>query len=141
MGINVFHEDSPGTWIIGSFSGIYRWNISDGSCQDYFTGKKIDTNRRTYGVVDNLACGYSADTFKQVVFDYAKGARELPKMDEDLRNQPMSLWNVALELHVGRCYSPFLGPFSDLFVFLAGVIISLVLISGYIVHKAHNLKQ
>lgn len=141
MGINVFHEERPGQWIIGSFSGIYRWNLFDGTCHDYFTGEKIDSNRRSYGLADNLTCGYSADTFKPVVFDYSKGTQELPNMDEDLRNHPISLWNVALELHVGRCYSPFLGPVSDLFVFLAGVIISLVLISGYIIHKAHNKEQ
>ena len=46
---------------------------------------------------------------------------------------PMLLWNVALELHVGRCYSPLLGPLSDLFVFLSGLLITLVLLSGYII--------
>ena len=46
---------------------------------------------------------------------------------------PMSLWNVALELHVGRCYSLLLGPLSDLFVFLSGLLITLVLLSGYII--------
>ena len=44
---------------------------------------------------------------------------------------PMSLWNVALELHVGRCYSPLLGPLSDLFVFLSGLLITLVLLWLY----------
>ena len=53
---------------------------------------------------------------------------------------PMSLWNVALELHVGRCYSPFLGPFSDLFVFLSGLLITLVLLSGYIISHRRRKK-
>lgn len=53
---------------------------------------------------------------------------------------PMSLWNVALELHVGRCYSPFLGPLSDLFVFLSGLLITLVLLSGYIISHRRRKK-
>ena len=53
---------------------------------------------------------------------------------------PMSLWNVALELHVGRCYSPFLGPLSDFFVFLSGLLITLVLLSGYIISRRRRKK-
>lgn len=138
MGVNVFREEAPGVWIVGSFSGIFRWDTSNGVCYDFYTGEKIENNRRSLGLANNLVCGYSADTSSPIVFDYAKGTGNLPKMEDSLRKQPMSLWNVALELHVGRCYSPFLGPISDMFVFLFGLLISLILISGYILSRKHK---
>lgn len=62
-------------------------------------------------------------------------------MPEILSHAKMSLWNVALELHVGRCYTPFLGPVSDLFVFLSGLLISLVLLSGFIILHRQKRKR
>lgn len=139
MGINVFFQESPGVWIIGSFSGIYRWVPSKGQCFNYYNNKLLDlTTRKHYGISDQLVSGYSTDTLVPVVFDYSKGTSLLGPMPVILEEQPMSLWNFALELHVGRCYSPFLGPISDLFVFIFGLIILLVIISGYILSRRHR---
>ena len=146
MGVNVFHREAPGVWIIGSFNGIYRWKPNEGECYTFYDNTLGDTNKRnSFGLANNLVCGYSADTYKPIMFDYAKGTEELRPMGRDMSNQPMSLWNFALELHVGRCYSPFLGPVSNLFVFLSGSIIMLVLVSGYVISRKiknrQNIKQ
>ena len=127
---------------------------------DYFTGKpSVETSM--IPISDNLVCGYSEDFLggKPLVFDFAKGVEDAKGQAVDLYNDepktskneesmsdlicetaPMSLWNVALELHVGRCYSPFLGPLSDLFVFLSGLLITLVLLSGYIISHRRRKK-
>ena len=146
MGVNVFYREAPGVWIIGSFSGIYRWKPNEGRCYTFHDNTLVDPNRRnSFGLANDIVSGYSADTYKPIVFDYSKGTEELNPMGSDMRNQPMSLWNFALELHVGRCYSSFLGPISNLFVFLSGIIILLVLASGYIISckikKSHNINQ
>lgn len=142
MGITVFQKDSDGKWIIGSFSGIYKWQPDKGIIEDYFTGNAIDNQKRqSFGPGKNTVSGYTSDTPSPTVFDYAKGADKKLPADELIERQPMSLWNFALELHVGRCYTPFLGPLSDLFVFIFGTIITLILISGFIVsirHKNHK---
>lgn len=40
MGITVFEKDSASDeWIVGSFSGLYRWNIMSGRVVDYFSHK------------------------------------------------------------------------------------------------------
>ena len=95
-------------------------------------------------ISSSLVSGYSKDFFggKEVIFDYSKGASlgETASTPELLSATPMSLWNVALELHVGRCYSPFLGPLSDLFVFLSALLITPVLLSGYILFKRRKKK-
>ena len=155
MGVNVFESDGKGGWLIGSFSGMFRWNPEKNLIVDYFTGK-ANQGKSMIPISSHLVSGYSKDFFggKEVVFDYSKGA-SLGET-ENLRNAepksfpastpevlsaiPMSLWNVALELHVGRCYSPFLGPLSDLFVFISGLLITLVLLSGYIILKRRKKK-
>lgn len=163
MGVTVWESDGNGGWIVGSFRGIYRWkpvNHSSNQILDYFTGKPSEETSMI-PISDNLVCGYSEDFLggKPLVFDFAKGVEDAKGQAVALCNDetktsrnedsmsdlicetaPMSLWNVALELHVGRCYSPFLGPLSDLFVFLSGLLITLVLLSGYIISHRRRKK-
>lgn len=163
MSVTVWESDGKGGWIVGSFRGIYRWNPVNHSLNqilDYFTGKPSEETSMI-PISDNLVCGYSEDFLggKPLVFDFAKGVEDAkgqavalcndePKKSRNEESMsdlicetaPMSLWNVALELHVGRCYSPFLGPLSDLFVFLSGLLITLVLLSGYIISHRRRKK-
>lgn len=163
MGVTVWESDGKGGWIVGSFRGICRWNPVNHSLNqilDYFTGKPSEETSMI-PISDNLVCGYSEDFLggKPLVFDFAKGVEDAkgqavalcndePKTSRNEESMsdlicetaPMSLWNVALELHVGRCYSPFLGPLSDLFVFLSGLLITLVLLSGYIISHRRRKK-
>lgn len=163
MGVTVWESDGKGGWIVGSFRGIYRWNPVNHSLNqilDYFTGKPSEETSMI-PISDNLVCGYSEDFLggKPLVFDFAKGVEDAkgqavalcndePKKSRNEESMsdlicetaPMSLWNVALELYVGRCYSPFLGPLSDLFVFLSGLLITLVFLSGYIISHRRRKK-
>ena len=148
MGINTFCRDASGRWLVGSFSGMFRWDLAKGEVTDYFTGEPF---HKTFGrpVADHAIAGFSdhLTAAPEVVFDYSAGActmqgrLSLPEMPQALREQPLSLWNFALELHVGRCYQPFLGPLSELFVFLAGLTFTLVLLSGYIEHRRRKPKK
>ena len=143
MGVTVFESDGKGGWLIGSFSGMFRWYPEKNLIVDYFTGKQ-NIEKSMIPISNHLVSGYSKDFFggKEVIFDYSKGASlgETASTPELLSATPMSLWNVALELHVGRCYSPFLGSLSDLFVFISGLLITLVLLSGYIILKRRKKK-
>lgn len=144
MGVTVFESDGKGGWLVGSFSGMFRWYPEKNLIVDYFTGKQ-NIEKSMIPISNHLVSGYSKDFFggKEVIFDYSKGASldETTSTPELLSATPMSLWNVALELHVGRCYSPFLGPLSDLFVFISGLLITLVLLSGYIILKRRKKKS
>ena len=144
MGVTVFESDGKGGWLVGSFSGMFRWYPEKNLIVDYFTGKQ-NIEKSMIPISNHLVSGYSKDFFggKEVTFDYSKGASldETTSTPELLSATPMSLWNVALELHVGRCYSPFLGPLSDLFVFISGLLITLVLLSGYIILKRRRKKS
>lgn len=159
MGVTVLEADGKGGWTVGSFRGMYRWiprpnndSSRDGSFKsvilDYFTNQpSVETSM--IPISDHLVGGYSTDFFdgKPLVFDFAKGMEDAKghvmasRRVTALESTPMSLWNVALELHVGRCYAPFLGPLSDLFVFFSGLLITLVLLSGYIISKRRKQKS
>lgn len=136
MGINVWERSDSATWLVGSFNGMYKWNPATGEVIDKFTGR-IPERAAGRPLSNNLVAGYSGGnvTDREIIFDYSTGADNLPETPELLKKQPLSLWNFALELHVGRCYTPFLGPLSSLFVFLAGVISLLVLVSGWVLHR------
>lgn len=142
MGVNVLRQEPDGTWLVGSFSGIYRWDLTNGLVTDYYTGRPVEGKHRGRPVSDHLVAGFSGDlACGPAVFDYSEGAPALGPTPPALSRQPMSLWNFALELHVGRCYSPFLGPLSELFVLISGLLLTLVLVSGLIIHKRYTKSQ
>lgn len=142
MGINVFESLGDNRWLIGSFSGLYIWNTVDGTILDYFSDSPYVASTKGRPISNSLVTGFSKDLQgEDVIFDYTKGADKPLPMHEILSEQPISLWNFALELHVGRCYTPFLGPLSELFVFLSGLILTLVLVSGLILHNRHKNKH
>ena len=138
MGINVFckNPDNDGEWLIGSFNGLTRWNPATAEQTDWFTGK-APVVPKGIPIASHAVTGFTADLKGKspVVFEYSAAPNvKMPEMPDVLRNQPMSLWNFALELHVGRCYEPFLGSvLSVLFVFISGLLLTLVLVSGYII--------
>ena len=142
MGITVFESAAPGQWLVGSFSGMFFWNPEAGTVRDYFSGRNYTEPASGRPVSGHAVAGYSADLHKGgTVFDYSTGSdRNLPQ-SQIIGSQPMSLWNFALELHVGRCYNPILGPFSALFIFLAGLIMILILVSGIVVRGRRKNKQ
>ena len=74
MGVNVFESDGKGGWLIGSFSGMFRWNPEKNQIVDYFTGK-ANQEKSMIPISNHLVSGYSKDFFggKEVVFDYSTG--------------------------------------------------------------------
>lgn len=142
MGLTVFMKESRDTMLVGSFSGLYRWNIADGGIVDYMSGETYMPTARRGFAPGAFISGFSNDfnTEVPVVFNYNSGTDILSEMPEVIGMQPMSLWNFALELHVGRCYTPFLGPLSELYVFLSGMLLILILISGLIINNKRKFK-
>ncbi len=143
MGVNVMVQQNDGSWLVGSFSGMYSWQPKTRKVLQYPSGKPVGKGRGMMAT-GSLASGFSEDFLggKPIVFGYSDGSNnQMPPMPEEMKNVPLSLWNVALELHVGRCYAPFLGPFSEMFVFLFGTLITLIVLSGYIVYRRTHRKH
>ena len=129
MGVNAWDRDAEGNWLVGSFSGMFIWNRSTGGVKDFFTGEIIhETSASPFGKF--AVSGYSDDfTCGTAVAEYIAGTDRIP-MPEELASLPMSLWNVAHEIHSGRIYT-FLGSVNILYITFVGIFIIWCLVSGY----------
>lgn len=150
MGMNMFHQTREGDWLIGSFSGLFRVQASEDSTvvSNFLTGERIDTSTPMRPVGHLMLSGYiaQAPTDSFLIFRYNAPplrvwrqngqiqTQETPfaPVPEQLENHPLSLWQVAIEIHTGRIYTPLIGQWGALlFVFILGLLSTLVLITGY----------
>ena len=77
---------------------------------------------------------------QEYFFDYNIGAVNINGTEEFtilpqqiIKDAPISLWNLALEIHTGRIYQSIIGDFYVLIVPLTGLFVLFILISGFIV--------
>ncbi len=144
MGCNVFKPIGNSIYLVGSFSGMFIWNIKTGTVHDFFSRNPyVPPTGMTKPISDHMVAGLVESNHGAYWFDYNRGALKLtslgetlsfPQMPADvLQKSPMSLWNTSLEMHTGRIFENILGPFYILYVPLAGICLLMVLISGVIV--------
>lgn len=140
MGVNVLQQLDEECWIVGSFSGLTIWNRATGLCIDGFTGQPIrPITGMPFG--QRKISGFTSDLHERtVVFDYDNGAyvfepgKFFMAMPSEYASKPMSLWNLALEMHTGRVLT-FLGMGNVLFVFVVGITAFLMIFSGWKITK------
>ncbi|NOY49752.1 MAG: PepSY domain-containing protein [Chlorobi bacterium] len=141
MGVNTFEQIDDKRFLVGSFEGLFVWDIKTKRVYDAIKqhNYRRDPNK-TIPLGDYLVTGFSEDfDFGKVYFDFNSGAAAIgnPKKFVDMplpiKNQDMSLWNVALEIHTARMYGFMFGKLYILFIPLLGLIVLFILISGFIV--------
>ncbi len=143
MGCTVLKKDAifPNHYLVGSFTGLFLWDIHTGAVFDYMKQKPYEKpNNVGSPISDHLISGFISTERGDYIVDYAHGMlsmdRELqiPAMPQlILDNTPMSLWNVALEVHTGRIFNHLIGPLYILYIPLFGIAIIMVLISGVVI--------
>lgn len=146
MGCNVLERLSATKLLVGSFSGMFVWDMYSGEVRDYFSGLPYQAPQGMSRPIGNqMVAGMIVAKDKAWWFDYNLGVRGMtsfekmsslnfPKMPEEIcQASPMSLWNVSQEIHTGRIFENILGPFYILFVPLAGICLLIVLISGVLI--------
>lgn len=150
MGPTVMQQVSADEWIAGSFAGLYRWNSRTGRSYDLY--KKAWFDPATAPKIPNFEHSVSGycDLFGEgaIVFDYNRGAEATNRASVAI-SQPevfatdgrMSLWHTALETHVGRIYTFLPKIVVTLFIFLSGIFLMVVLISGYIISRRLRRKR
>ncbi len=135
MGVTVLQQEPDGKWLVGSLSGMYRWNPDNHEITDYFTGELAD-NKPGAPFGKRPVAGYSAlyqdgELVNEVVYDYYQGASAgMYEQPDSLCHAPISLWNFALEVHTGRIYNLF-GHAPLIWIFLAGSLIFYLILTGY----------
>ncbi len=138
MGINVFEEIKSDQYLIGSFSGLYLWNPFTSKITNYINGQAlISKNAPARPIGSHMATAFYSDSNEQHYFDYNHGAVRLSgtnnfaMMPESvIESSPLSLWNLALEIHTGRIFQDLIGPFYILIVPLVGLATLMLLGSG-----------
>lgn len=143
MGCTVLEklDGLPSFYMVGSFNGLFLWDIASGKVFDYLSGVPHNVNIKiTMPISPNLVSGYIDTNENMFLFDYSHGIRaltpidSLPLMPQGIINQtPISLWNMALEVHTGRIFSNIVGDFYVLYVPLIGLSLIIVLISGFVI--------
>jgi hypothetical protein len=155
MGCNVLKPVRNKIYLVGSFSGMFLWNIETGEVSDFFTQQHyVEPEGMQSPIGANMVAGFVEGRESAFWFDYNQGAKKMPslegietqvfpEMPEEIRKaSPMSLWNVALELHTGRVFEHLIGPFYILIVPIAGICILMVLISGFLLWwKVYRKKE
>ncbi len=153
MGVNVFRKKSDNTYLIGSFEGLYEWNSETGYTFDYIKkGKYNKPKGKSRPLGEYLVTGYSDDfPDTEIYFEYNNGANKikgipLTTMPDKISEQPISLWNTALEIHTGRIFQNLIGDFYILIVPITGLALLFILISGFFLwlklyrRKRHKMK-
>ena len=149
MGINVFWKDN-GSYIVGSFSGLYRWNPFQYHLSDYLTGKNVEPHSTLSSPFGSLAIagGARLGCNQNLFFDYNSGAfmptgkNPLPDMPKNITNQSgMSFWNLALEVHTWRIIKFAVGSFYILVVPLAGIFGVALVVTGVFMWVIRYVKK
>ena len=142
MGCNVLEKKGEGTYLVGSFNGLFLWNPFTGQLYDYLSGSPYQAPHVAGPPVSkDMIDGWFIDSEgKEMYFDYNMGVlpirnnTKFGKMSaEMISKNPISLWNLSLEVHTGRIFEPILGIFYILYVPLAGICILIVLVSGFFI--------
>lgn len=127
MGLNVLQNDAKGRWLCGSFSGLFVWDRQIGCATDYFTGKAAPPKTGApFG--KKAISGMSQDFSVPVIAEYYEGTSFVPQ-PANMNKLPMSLWNVALEVHSGRIFIGSIATY--IFIFVMGFLALWCLWSGY----------
>lgn len=141
MGLNVWQTTDDCKWLCGSFSGMHVWDRRLHRSFDYFTHKPSpSTAGAPFG--KKAISGFTSDILPHKprngvntqreaygnAVDYYDGTSSIDQ-PERMSRLPMSLWNVALELHSGRLYIGSIATY--IFVFVAGIAAVWCLWSGY----------
>jgi hypothetical protein len=149
MGVNVFEYVSDSVMLLGSFEGLFLWNMATGDILDYIDKKPyVAPVIQGPPIGKHVVTGYSKHfNNREVYFDFGRGAKligdkgKFVTMPIDIEQQPISLWNVALEFHTARIYSVIFGGLYILIIPIIGFLIIFILISGTIVwYKKHRKK-
>ena len=146
MGVNVFQKMQNGNILVGSFDGLFEWNTKNGEIKNYITKSKYEVpSKRGSPIGNNVITGFSNNySANELYFDFNSGAvgisgNSIPKMSETIKNQQMSLWNLALEFHTARMYKFIFGNLYILLIPLFGLSVLFILIFGFIVwFKRHK---
>lgn len=148
MGASVFEEETPGSWLVGSFGGLYRYSLTNNISEPIL---KQAASRNPGRPGSLLVTGYIhlPDSTEYVLGHY-KGLcdtngnplpNQLPMPKQLKEDFKMPLWNWLFELHNARIFQGVLGGFYILVIPLFGITGLLIILSGVFDYWYVKLKR
>lgn len=151
MGLNVWEwSDRDSLWVVGSFSGAFKWSRQEGQVYDALTGKAYtESGRKGMPIFGTPISGYTIDSDgRERFYSYSSGELQaenatdtMPPMPTEISPGRISLWHAALELHVGRLYGKILGPLQPLYIFLSALLLTLALGTGWMLYRRYYRRR
>jgi len=141
MGVTVLERISTDTYLVGSFAGLFEWSPKRKILFD-FQNQRAYQPVKTMGppIQNSSISGWVTNSKGEAFYtDYDNGIKAInpqlqtPRMPQVITESPISLWNLALEIHTGRYFSFLLGIFYILIVPIVAFATLFILISGIIV--------
>ena len=138
MGATVLDRQADGTYLIGSFSGLFRFDPSTERAVNLLTGEPADTQQSMRPAETMITGRFATRAGDPVIAAHAQGlldARGAPtdafRMPPAVREQyRMPLWNVLFELHNGRFFREWLQGGYILIVPLGSLLFVLITLTG-----------
>lgn len=140
MGATVFKKEARGDkgwkYLVGSMSGLYRWDRATGKSRDAFTGEPPSAPSGP-PVGERTVMGIYEAEGQLIWADYSKGLSDADSkpvawpMPPEIRNGGrISLWHALFEIHNGRIFEFALGWWYWIVVPLSGLAFLAVLGTG-----------
>ncbi len=138
MGITVFEPFDANRYLIGSFEGLFLWDIQTQQISDVIKNQPYKpVVKRGSPIGAHLVSGAAWLNRDLVYFDYNSGAHFLNSdakfspMPSKISESQFSIWSLALELHTGRFFEFAIGSSYILIVPLVGLVLLFILLSGF----------
>ncbi|MCK5680753.1 PepSY domain-containing protein [bacterium] len=147
MGVLAFESINGDKLLIGSFSGLYLWDTSNQIVMELKAkarGNSPDWGRSI--MVSGIAI-YKDEPL--LAIDYESGLKPLqhrsqlfPAMPDILREHArISLWHALFELHNGRIFEQYIGPFYWLITPIGGIFLCTIILSGSLIWLKRQKKK
>ena len=112
MGVTVFERISTDTYLVGSFAGLFEWSPKRKILFD-FQNQRAYQPVKTMGppIQNSSISGWVTNARGEAFYtDYDNGIKAInpqwqtPQMPQIIKESPISLWNLALEIHTARYF-------------------------------------
>ncbi len=148
MGTTVFEESSPGELFVGSFGGLYTYNLTTKKYTSLLQTKEKPANMHPGGIM--ISGFIHVGPNKLLIVDQYKGICTLDgKPYHESYKQPesimfefrMPLWNYLFEIHNGRFFKGAIGGFYALIIPLCGLLSIFLTLSGLLLYGIPLVKK
>lgn len=150
MGTTVLEAVGDNQFVVGSFSGLYTWDLNANSAVDLEGDIAVDTGQLRPGYVMAAGVLIEEGTLRGYA-DYAKGMQrvgDIPIMERpfpvDKMEARTSLYHFLFELHNGRFLRDLIGAWYILYVPLVGMALMLIAFTGtydWLKRKMNRLRR